>query len=222
MTFFDPPTTPGRVKAKICGFTDAEEAEKAIALGADALGINFWPKSKRYLSLADGLPWLRPLAGTVTRIGVFVNATEDEIAATLDSGAIDAAQLHGDESPEQVSALIERGYHAFKALGVKDHTMLERAAEFPGETLLLDAWAPVEYGGTGETMDWALGREAVTRWPERRIVLAGGLTPENVGDAIRQVHPFGVDVASGVESGIPGRKDLDKVAAFLEAVREIG
>lgn len=213
---------PGPTKAKICGLTRPDEAEHVVELGADALGLNFWPKSKRHLPLESGLPWLRDLAGRVTRIGVFVNATEDEIRTALESGAIDAAQLHGDEPVPLVASLVDQGYPVFKALGVKDRAALEIAAVYPGDTLLLDAWAPVEYGGTGETMDWALGREAVVAWPDRRIVLAGGLTPENVADAIRQVRPFGVDVASGVEAGTPGRKDLGRVAAFLQAVREIG
>ena len=218
LAFFD----RGPTKAKICGLTRADEATQVVERGADALGLNFWPRSKRYLPLEDGLPWLRELAGEVTRIGVFVNATEDEIIRTLESGAIDVAQLHGDESISQVASLLDRGYHVFKALGVKDRAALEAAALYPGDTLLLDAWAPVEYGGTGETMDWALGHEAVVAWPDRRIVLAGGLTPDTVAEAIRQVRPFAVDVASGVEAGTPGRKDLDRVAAFLEAVREIG
>lgn len=217
-TFFD----PGPTKAKICGFTDEEEAVHAVASGADALGFNFWPKSKRFLSLESALPWLRELAGSVTRIGVFVNANEEELLAVLDSGAIDAAQLHGDESTDLVASLLDRGYRTFKALGVKDRDALAHAAAYPGDTLLLDAWAPVEYGGTGETMDWSLGSEAVKSWPERQVVLAGGLTPDTVGEAIRQVRPFGVDVASGVEAGTPGRKDPGKVAAFLQAVQEIG
>ena len=210
---------PGPVKAKICGFTCGDEAARVAEMGADALGINFWPGSKRSVSPQDAAEWLKALAGGVTRIGVFVNSGVDEIAALLDAGLIDAAQLHGDESPETVAALLARGYPAYKALGVKDGEGLRRAAAFPGDTILLDAWAPVTYGGTGETMDWALGREAVESWPGRKVILAGGLTPENVAEAIRQVGPFAVDVASGVESGTPGRKDLAKVRAFLEGVR---
>jgi phosphoribosylanthranilate isomerase len=106
-------------------------------------------------------------------------------------------------------------------MGVKDAAMLEKVTSFPGELILLDAYAPVEYGGTGETMDWSLGRQAVERWPERRVILAGGLNPDNVGAAVEQVRPYAVDVASGVELS-PGRKDLAKVADFLAAAREIG
>ena len=103
----------------------------------------------------------------------------------------------------------------FKALGIRDAAMLEAAAEFPGETLLLDAYAPVEYGGSGDTMDWSLGAKAVQDWPDRQIVLAGGLTPGNVAAAVKQVRPAAVDVASGVESS-PGVKDLDLVRRFVE------
>ncbi|MCB1233124.1 MAG: phosphoribosylanthranilate isomerase [Verrucomicrobiae bacterium] len=221
-TFFDAAEKIGAVKVKLCGFTDAGEAEQAIELGADALGFNFWPKSKRYLDPAIGREWLPDLAGKITRVGVFVNASESEILSLLEGGLIDAAQLHGDETPEFVASLIERGHRAFKALGVKDRSQLENAAAFPGDMLLLDAWAPVERGGTGEAMDWALGAEAVQRWPDRHIILAGGLKPENVADAIRQVRPFAVDVASGIEAGTPGRKDPTLMATFLEAAREIG
>lgn len=209
---------PGPVKAKICGITRGDEAAEIAAMGADALGINFWPGSKRHIAPETAAPWLRELADGVTRVGVFVNATEAEMLALLEDGLIDAAQLHGDETPDLVGRLLARGHVAYKALGVRDRAGLDVAAGFPGQVLLLDAWAPVTYGGTGETMDWALGHEAVTRWPDRRIVLAGGLTPANVSEAIRQVSPFAVDVASGVESGTPGRKDLEKVRAFLDAV----
>lgn len=217
----DTSTTTPPTQAKICGITRADEAEAIVALGPDAIGINFWPKSKRFISLEDARPWLAGFAGLVSRIGVFVNAEADEVRRVLDSGAIDAAQLHGDEAPAFLDGLIGEGYRVFKGMGVKDAAMLERAADFPGEFILLDAHAPVDYGGTGETMDWTLGRRAVERWPERRVILAGGLNPENVGAAVRQVRPFAVDVASGVELS-PGRKDLAKVADFLAAAREIG
>lgn len=212
------PPDPERVAVKICGITRGEEAHAIVAAGADALGINFWPKSKRFIALAEASPWLRELAGTVPRVAVTVNATDDEIRALHESGVIDWIQLHGDETPDRVRSLTQQGLPVFKALGVKDRAMLETAADFDSPTLLLDAYAPGAYGGSGETMDWALGAEAVKRWPDRQIVLAGGLTPENVADAVRQVHPAGVDVASGVEA-IPGRKNLAKVRAFIEAVR---
>jgi phosphoribosylanthranilate isomerase len=222
------PTTPalfppklGRVAVKICGITSGSQAQEIVAAGADAIGINFWPRSKRYISLEAAMPWLRELAGLVPRVAVLVNPEDDEMQRLIDSGVIDWLQLHGDETPDRVRSLIQQGWPVFKALGVRDADSLDQAANFPGRTLLLDAYAPVEYGGSGHTMDWSLGATAVKAWPERQVILAGGLTPENLGEAIIQVRPAGVDVASGVESS-PGVKDLAKVRAFIEAARAAG
>lgn len=216
--FLFPPDL-GRVAVKICGITRGDEAHAIVAAGADALGINFWPKSRRYIALDEASPWLRELVGTVPRVAVTVNATDDELRALHDSGVIDWIQLHGDETPERVELLILQGLPVFKALGVRDRAMLDTAAAFASPTLLLDAYAPNEYGGSGETMDWALGAEAVRLWPDRQILLAGGLTPENVTEAVHQVRPAAVDVASGVESS-HGRKDLEKVRCFLQHARQ--
>lgn len=210
------PTTPGRSAVKICGITTGAQASAIVEAGADALGINFWPKSKRYVALEAALPWLFDLAGTVPRVAVTVNATDDELIAIYESGGIDFIQLHGDETADRVRSLTKQGLPVFKAMGVKDRATLETAADYESITLLLDAYAPTEYGGSGETMDWSLGAEAVEKWPDRQIILAGGLKPGNVTEAIRQVRPAGVDVASGVESS-PGVKDLELVRAFIEA-----
>ncbi len=207
----------GRVKAKVCGITRADQALAIAGMGVDAIGVNFWPKSKRYVALEETREWLAELAGVVTRVGVFVNADAAQLESAFASGLLDALQLHGDESPEFVGSLIERGLPVFKAHGGKDDSLIGEAAGFPGATILLDAYAPTEYGGTGATMDWALGARVVEAAPERRVILAGGLTAENVAAAVEQVHPFAVDVASGVEAA-PGIKDLAKVAAFLAAV----
>lgn len=212
------PDAPDRVGLKICGITSGEQAEAIVAAGADALGINFWPRSKRFVEVEVAAPWLRELADMVARVAVTVNASDDELRRIHDSGAIDFLQLHGDETPDRVESLTRQGLPVFKALGVRDRESLLAAESFGGTTLLLDAYAPVDYGGTGETMDWALGAEAVNRFSGREIILAGGLRPGNVAEAIRQVHPAGVDVASGVESA-PGIKDLDAVRHFLEAAR---
>ncbi|MEM6280070.1 MAG: phosphoribosylanthranilate isomerase [Verrucomicrobiota bacterium] len=209
------PTDLDHTAVKICGITSGEQAEAIIELGADALGINFWPKSKRYIALEEALPWLKAIEGAVPRVAVTVNASDDELTAIHESGGIDWIQLHGDETPNRVASLTQQGLPVFKAMGVKDRAMLETAAEYPSPTLLLDAYAPVEYGGSGETMDWTLGAEAVQAWPDRQVVLAGGLVPDNVAEAIRQVQPAAVDVASGVESA-PGVKDLEVVKEFLE------
>ena len=212
------PTNPGRVAVKICGIRTGEQAEAIIDAGADALGINFYPKSKRFIALGEALPWLQEIGDAVPRVAVTVNASDDELKSIADSGGIDWIQLHGDESPNRVESLIQQGLPVFRALGVKDDTMLESAAAYTGSTLLLDAYAPTEYGGSGETMDWTLGARAVEQWPNRQIVLAGGLVPDNVAAAVAQVRPAGVDVASGVESE-PGMKDLGLVRAFIEAAR---
>lgn len=212
------PRNPGRVAVKICGVTRADEAHAIVDAGVDALGINFWPNSKRYLPLDQATPWLRELADTVPRVAVTVNAPDTTLRAIRDSGVIDWIQLHGDETPDRVASLRQEGLPVFKALGVRDRTALEAAADYDSPTLLLDAYAPGTYGGGGETMDWTLGADAVRRWPDRQILLAGGLTPENVAAAIRQVRPAAVDVASGVESR-PGRKDLARTRDFIAAAR---
>lgn len=203
---------------KICGITSAEQSQAIVNLGADAIGVNFWPKSKRYIALEDALPWLKDIEGECQRVAVFVNPSEEELDRVLQSGGIDWLQLHGDESEETVHNYLNKGWPVFKALGVKDESMLQAAERYSGATLLLDAYAPVEYGGTGETMDWQLGARAVTDWPDREIILAGGLHPGNVGDAVKSVNPAAVDVASGVEES-PGVKDLAKVAEFINAAK---
>jgi len=218
MSFFDKQSD--QVGVKICGITQGDQAGQIVALGPDAIGINFWPQSKRYIGFDQARPWLDELNGEVTRIGVFVNADSDEIIRILESGAIDHAQLHGDESIEEVESLLNKGLSVYKALGIKDSAALDNIASYPGDTILLDAYAPSEYGGTGEAFDWNLGRLAIERFTDqKKIILAGGLTPDNVAEAIQQVAPFAVDTASGVESGTPGIKDLDKVKRFIEAVR---
>lgn len=216
---FFQPSSAARVKAKICGITTAEDAQAIVSQGADAIGINFWPRSKRYVALTEAADWLADLAGEVTRVGVFVNATQAELEKAFAAGCLDALQLHGDESPVFVRGLLAQGIPVFKALGGKDEGVLAEVRAYSGhcDAILLDAYAPTEYGGTGETMDWALGRTVVEAEPTRRVVLAGGLVPENVAAAIAQVGPFAVDVASGVES-VPGVKDLEKVRDFLAAV----
>ncbi|MCF6311427.1 MAG: phosphoribosylanthranilate isomerase [Verrucomicrobiales bacterium] len=219
MNFFDQPSDT--IAVKICGITQGEQARQIVALGADAVGINFWPKSKRHISFDQARPWLEELQGKVTRIGVFVNPDADDVIHILTSGAIDHAQLHGDESPQMLEKLTQQGFSVYKALGIKAQQDLDRIEAYPGSKILLDAYAPSEYGGTGEAFDWNLGRMAVERFRgEKKIILAGGLTAENIATAIEQVNPFAVDTASGVESGTPGIKDLDKVKQFIQAAKQ--
>ena len=213
------PSAPGKeVAIKICGIKTAGQAGAIVEAGAQAIGVNFWPRSKRYIAPDAAAEWLRDLSGKVVRVAVFVNPTEDELARVIDSGSIDWLQLHGDESPEFLNQLHRHGWPVFKAMGVKDRSTLSEAESFLGTTLLLDACAPSQYGGSGETMDWSLGAEAVKAMPDRDVILAGGLRPENVAEAVAQVRPRAVDVASGVEES-PGVKDLGMVRDFIAAAR---
>lgn len=219
MSFFDKQNA--QVSVKICGITKGDQAQQIVELGADAIGINFWPQSKRYIDFDQARPWLEKLDDSVTRIGVFVNADNEYIIRILESGAIDCAQLHGDESPQDVDAILQKGLSAYKALGIKDSAALDNISSYPGDAILLDAYAPSEYGGTGEAFDWTLGHLAVERFSgQKKIILAGGLTSDNVAEAIQQVAPYAIDTASGVESGTPGIKDLDKTKAFIEATKK--
>lgn len=209
------------MKVKICGITNLPDALQAVEAGADLLGFNFYPGSPRYVqpeNCAAIVKLMRQEGMHAVTVGVFVNAGTDEIRAQLDRCGLDLAQLHGDETPETLSALGER---AFKALRPADAGTLEGAvAAFPRRTappaFLVDAYRPGQYGGTGETADWDLARSLARRFP---LLLAGGLTPENVAPAVAQVRPWGVDVASGVEAS-PGRKDPRRVADFVGAARE--
>jgi phosphoribosylanthranilate isomerase len=210
-----------RLRVKICGLTNEPDARAAIDAGADALGFNFWPGSKRYVPPDSALEWIARLPNDVTRVAVAVDPALEQAVAWLETPGIDALQLHGSETPEFCAQLLSKGYRLIKAIRVmKNEAALAEALRFPESIpLLLDAFRDGEPGGTGETIDWEVAAKFVSRHPERRIVLAGGLTPGNVTDAIQRVRPFAVDVASGVESpGLHGRKDLSRLQAFFSAV----
>lgn len=213
--FPDPAQPPPAVK--ICGITQRQQAHDIVALGADALGINFWPKSKRYLPL-DQAGWLPELHGSTTLVAVLVNADARTLETLLEEGLVHILQLHGDETPAQVAALQEKGAHVIKALSVRDRASLADIGGFPCETILLDAYNPGLYGGTGQTFPWDLARLAQELYPDKRFILSGGLTPANVREAVEATQPAAVDVASGVESA-PGIKDLSLVSAFIEQAR---
>ena len=202
---------------KICGITQEQQAHDIIALGADALGINFWPKSKRYISV-EKASWLQGLRGLTTLVAVLVNADKLTLETLLEQRLVHILQLHGDESPDQVADLQDQGVQVIKALAIRDQDSLARIADYPCETILLDAYNPGLYGGTGETFPWDLAILAREQFPDKRIILSGGLTPGNVRQAIEETHPAAVDVASGVESA-PGVKDLMMVKEFMEQVR---
>jgi phosphoribosylanthranilate isomerase len=203
-------------KIKICGIKTVTDALAAMKAGADLIGFNFYRKSPRYVEvgLCRGImSTMRNFGGHVQYVGVFVNASVAEICATMETCGLNLAQLHGDESADMLQALDGRGFKAFR--GVPEN--VDGFARNKAPAFLLDASVKGLYGGSGVTTDWSQAAELAKKY---QLLLAGGLTPENVANAVRQVKPWGVDVASGVESE-PGRKDAAKMAAFVHAVRTI-
>jgi phosphoribosylanthranilate isomerase len=202
-------------KVKICGITNLADAQAAVAAGADALGFNFYEKSPRYVSLSQASEIARALPPFIMRVGVFVNAPADFVLGAIRESGLTMLQFHGEEAPEFCSQF---GLMSMKAFRIHGPETLKEIPQFQTDAILLDAFSSATYGGTGEKFNWDLAVEAQKFG--KPIFLAGGLTPENVAPAIRQVHPFGVDVSSGVESA-PGKKDHAKMKAFLAAVRAV-
>jgi len=211
--FLDPAT----VSLKICGVTTRDDAERLAALRVDALGVNFWPRSKRYLAPQDA-GWLRDLAGRILRVGVFVNEPAELPLRLVRDGLLDVVQLHGDETPEQAAVYQNAGVPFIKAFGVKTPEDLAQAAAYGAAAILLDAHAPGVYGGTGVTFDWNAAIAFKSRHPHLPLMLAGGIVPENAALAATAVRPAALDVASGAELS-PGLKDFTKVTALLAALR---
>jgi phosphoribosylanthranilate isomerase len=200
-------------KVKICGIRTVTDALAAMDAGADLIGFNFYPKSPRYIDVGqcrDIMAVMRQY-GHITYVGVFVNASAEEIRATMDTCGLSLAQLHGDESTEMFNALDGRAFKAFRGIPQS----LDGLARETGPAFLVDAAVKGLYGGSGVTADWKRAFELADKYP---LLLAGGLTPENVTEAVRQVKPWGVDVASGVECA-PGQKDANKMKMFVQAVR---
>ncbi|HEY3476577.1 MAG TPA: phosphoribosylanthranilate isomerase [Anaerolineales bacterium] len=201
-------------KIKICGIKTVNDALAAMEAGADLIGFNFYRKSPRCIHVGqcrDIMSVMRKY-GHITYVGVFVNASVAEVRATMDTCALTLAQLHGDETAETVRALHGKAFKAFRGIPQALDGFVREAAP----ALLVDASVKGAYGGTGVTADWNGAAELAKRYP---ILLAGGLTPENVAEAVRCVEPWGVDVASGVESS-PGVKDAAKIRAFVQAIRK--
>ncbi len=217
MTLLERFLNPATVSLKICGVTTHDDAQQLVTLGVDALGVNFWPESKRYLA-PEHAAWLLDIAERILRVGVFVNAPPDIPLRLFREGLLDAVQLHGDESPQEAAIYHHHGIPFFKAFGVKTRNALECAMDFGAAAILLDAHAPGIYGGTGETFDWAMAVDFKSRHPDSPLVLAGGITVDNAATAAGFVHPAALDVASGAELS-PGIKDIGKVAALLAALR---
>ncbi|HEY3930975.1 MAG TPA: phosphoribosylanthranilate isomerase [Verrucomicrobiae bacterium] len=203
-----------KTQVKICGITNLADAQAAVEAGADALGFNFYEKSPRYVSLKTAAEISKQLPPFVMRVGVFVNAPEEFILCAISEAGLTMLQFHGDEPPEFCTQF---GLMSMKAFRIRDAESLKKIPDYLTDAYLLDAFSSEVRGGTGEVFNWNLAVE-VQKFG-KPIFLAGGLTPENVAEAVKKVRPFGVDVSSGVESA-PGKKDHAKLKAFIEAVRK--
>ena len=203
------------VRVKICGITNAADALAAIDAGADLLGFNFYEKSPRHIDRAEAAKIRRQLPKKIEAVGIFVNAPPADVAKVCQSLKLNAAQLHGDESPETV-AEVASSLTVWKAFRVDPDFHLKTLDEYAqASAFLFDAAHTGQYGGTGRTTDWDIARRAAVG---HRIILAGGLNLENVAAAVRIVRPHAVDVASGVESK-PGKKDHGRMREFIQEVR---
>jgi len=204
------------MQVKICGITNAEDAIAAVEAGADALGFVCYRKSPRYVEPDIIKRIVASLPPFVLPVGVFVNEELKTVRDLMDSCGLALAQLHGDEAAPYCEAL---GRPVLRALRVRDRAALLQMAEYRGRAgvrgFVVDAFSAGAHGGTGQVADWSLAEEVARAAP---TLLAGGLTPANVAEAVRQVRPYGVDVSSGVEAG-PGKKDHDKVRAFIRAAK---
>lgn len=202
-------------RVKICGLTSVDDALAAVAQGADAIGLVFYQKSPRYVTLEQAAVIARAVGPFVTTVGLFVDPTPEAVELVLDAVPLHLLQFHGNESPAFCAAFSRPYIKALRMADNVDVTAVERDFLYAGaQGLLLDSYSPAAPGGTGETFGWERIPE-VRRLP---LILAGGLSSQNVAAAIAQVRPYAVDVSSGVESA-PGRKDSDRMAAFLRAVR---
>jgi phosphoribosylanthranilate isomerase len=202
-----------RTRVKICGITNAADARSAAEAGADMIGLMFYESSPRQVTLETAREISRALPPEVLSVGVFVNPDKAFVERAIDGCRLSLLQFHGDEAPDFCTQF---GLLSLKALRVRDTESLKMLENYQTSAFLLDAYSAGVPGGTGEKFDWDLAVAAQKLG--KPIFLAGGLTPENVGAAVKKVRPFAVDVSSGVESA-PGRKDPEKMRAFIKAVR---
>jgi len=198
----------GPVRVKICGVTSVADARAAVAAGADMIGLNFYPRSKRCITLERAREIVAVVPANVWRVGVFVNATRDEIEQAQRALALDAIQLHGDEAPEMGRGFAVPVIRALRLTTPEDAA--RGVASYVADYFLCEGDTGAAYGGAGASFDWQWARAV----PRERLVVAGGLTPENVAATVRTLRPFAVDVASGVESS-PGVKDPARMAALV-------
>jgi phosphoribosylanthranilate isomerase len=202
------------VKVKICGITNYDDAIAAVDMGADLLGFNFYPKSPRYLPVDKAVQIMNRLPAFVDIAGVFVNASFDQIRDIMVECPLNWVQLHGDESPEFCRSFLSINVRTMKALRVKDESDIERAEEYFTDAILLDAFDPARYGGTGLTFDWNIVGHI-----GKRVFLAGGINPDNAAEAVG-LGVYGIDVCSGIEAE-PGKKDHEKMKKLFESIRHL-
>ncbi len=201
------------VRVKICGITRAEDALRAVEYGADALGFVFFEGSPRHVFPETAGRIIEQLPPFVTTVGVFVNEHPNVIEETIKIAGIDIVQLHGDEPPE----LCNRWPRTIKAFRVRELSDLDTIQRYRASAYLLDAYSPEDYGGTGQSFNWDIAIEAKRYGP---VILAGGLNPENILEAIKKVRPYGVDVSSGVEKD-RGIKDPQKMKSFITKAKSV-
>jgi phosphoribosylanthranilate isomerase len=201
------------VIVKICGITNLPDALAAAQAGADAIGFVFYPQSPRYIEIQAAALIARSVPPHLTKVGVFVDASEDLVVRAASDCGLNILQFHGNETPEYC---LQFGLLSMKAFRISGPESLKRLSSFQTDAWLLDAYVPNKLGGTGDTFNWELAIEA--RKMGRPVFLAGGLTPTNVADAVGLVLPYGVDVSSGVEQS-PGKKDHARIRAFVQAAK---
>lgn len=201
------------VRVKICGITNVDDALLAVEAGADALGFVFYSKSPRCVTPEQTAEVIRVLPPFVQAVGLFVNETAERVNGVARECRLDMVQLHGDETPAYCDLMERRVVKVFR---VKDGATIAAMQQYRVGGYLLDTWSSAAYGGTGHTFDWELIRDAGQHGP---LILAGGLTPDNVAEAVKRVRPYAVDVSSGVEAS-PGKKDPARVREFIHRAKE--
>jgi phosphoribosylanthranilate isomerase len=206
------------VRVKICGITNLSDALICAESGADAVGFILYPKSKRFVKAKEVRRITQNLPPFIFKVGVFVNEDPHAVLEILSYGNLDFAQLHGDESPEECDYIGRE--RVIKVFRLKSTDEVERIEPYVGKirALLLDTYSESSYGGTGKTFNWEIARAVKERFPQIPLILSGGLNPENVRDAIKEVNPYAVDVSSGVERA-PGIKDREKVELFIRRAK---
>ena len=204
------------VRVKICGLTRQDDALTALELGADALGLNFYPHSTRFIDLGTARTLVAKLPPFGLRVGIFVEPSFETVMEVAKAVRLDTIQLHGEEPPEFAEDIRNEGFRVWKAIRVSGMESIRRYEDYPCDALVLDAFDPTVVGGSGKAFDWSLLTDwhAALPW-----ILSGGLTPDTVADAVLRLSPDGVDVASGVESS-PGIKDHELMRAFIQRAKQ--